>query len=155
MVYVAKIKQKSQTAKLFGIFFAFSLQRRIDRIYLIQHLVGFLLRHRRAFLIDITVKIHRHPTIRAFLLLVAAHGMESAIGRQSLQLILQHIPTTVAPDDQRDVAVAHLIEILLAVTTYLAHYFLEEVVGGLAFFRLPFLFASSSSSNSGFTTFGT
>jgi hypothetical protein len=69
-----------------------------------------------------------------------------------LELVLKDVAPSVAALYEQNVTIGHVIQILHAVATYLAHYFLEEVVGGWAFFFLrPFV----SGFMSGFTTSGT
>ena len=87
-----------------------------------------------------------------WLMVRSSHREECAISLKTLQLILQDVPVTVATNDEHYLPESHLIEILTAVPSNLAHHLLEQVVSGYAFFCCS---SFPSSSVSGVTTVGT
>ena len=62
--------------------------------------------------------------------------MESTVCLQALKLILENVPAAVASLNKKDVTIGHLVEKFPPVSSYLAHDFLKEVMGGYAFFSV-------------------
>ena len=100
---------------------------------------------------DIVVNIQIHQVLRLFAFFIA-HTESGSPSLYTLQLILKHVATAIALDDEQDFPPLHLIEILMSVAPNLAYDYFEGLVGVLAFFRLPF---PSRSSISGLMVDGT
>ena len=99
----------------------------------------------------IVVNIQIHQVLRLFAFFIA-HTESGSPSLYALQLILKHVATAVALNNEKDFPPLHLIEILMPVAPDLAYYDFEGLVGVLTFFRLPF---PSRSSISGLMVDGT
>ena len=99
----------------------------------------------------IVVNIQVHQVLRLFAFFIA-HTESGSPSLYALQLILKHVATAVALNNEKDFPPLHLIEILMPVAPDLAYYDFEGLVGVLTFFRLPF---PSRSSISGLMVDGT
>ena len=68
--------------------------------------------------------------------ILIAHAIGGCPRCDSLKLILEHVPATIALDDEQDFPPLHLVQILVAVAPYLAYDRFVRFVGVLAFFGL-------------------
>ena len=123
----------------------------VDSGHLCLQVIDFLLCQLFLAFFDVVVNIQIHQVLRSFSIFVA-HAESRCPRLDALQLILKHVATAVALDDEQDFPPLHLIEIFVAVAPDLAYYDFEGLVGVLAFFCLPF---PSRSSISGLMVFGT
>ena len=78
----------------------------------------------------IPVEVQWPQLVWTFVSLVLAHGEECMICGESQQLQLQYVTPHVAANNEHYFPPIHLIEVFVPVAAYLAHYSLEEVVGG-------------------------
>lgn len=129
-------------------FLCAGLLHRIHCIYFGLYRVDVFLGDFRIVVVDdIVVAIERHEVLWRNVVLVT-HAESRCPSRDTLKLVLEHIATAVALDDEQYLPPAHLIEILVAVASYLAYDRFERFVGVSAFFDLPDVFALSLVSRS-------
>lgn len=124
---------------------------RIDRGHFRLKVIDLLLCQLLLAFFDVVVNIQIHQVLRSFSIFVA-HTESGSPSLYALQLILKHIATAVALNNEQDFPPLHLIQIFVAVAPDLAYDYFERFVGVCEFFRLPFL---SVSSISGLMVFGT
>ena len=126
-------------------FLCAGLLHRIHCIYLGLYRVDVFLGDFRVVVVDdIVVAIERHEVLWRNVVLVT-HAESRCPGGDTLKLILEHIATAVALDDEQYLPPAHLVEILVAVASYLAYDRFERFVGVCTFFPFPPLLGFISS----------
>ena len=118
------------------------LRLKVIDLLLCQLLLAFL---------DVVIKVEVNQVLRLFAFFIS-HAEGTCPSLYALQLILKHVATAVALNNEQDFPPLHLIQIFVAVAPDLAYDYFEGLVGVCAFFRLPF---PSRSSISGLMVFGT
>ena len=98
---------------------------------------------------DIVVNIQIHQVLRLFAFFIA-HTESGSPSLNALKLILKHVATAIALDDQQDFPPLHFIQIFMPVAPDLAYDRFERFVGVDTFFFFP-----SRSSISGLMVLGT
>ena len=117
---------------------------RIDRGHFRLKVIDILLCQLLLAFLDVVIYIEVNQVLRSFSVFVA-HTESGSPCLNALKLILKHVATAVALDNEQDFPPLHLIQIFVAVAPDLAYDRFKGFVGVSEFFRLPFPSVSSIS----------